>query len=198
MDSKQKIDDFKNIYYHYSKRTWEWEPFMRKYKMNKVCEVGVRNGQNFAKIIQHKPELAVAVDAWIDDGSIGNNDGCYQQNELNLQYNNFRNEYGVEPFVQIIRAYSNIAVHKIPDEFFDFVYIDANHTEDGCYQDITDWFPKVKSGGLLAGHDYEPRHVKTKRGRIRFGVVEAVNKFAKERNLNFHILPPIVWGIFKP
>jgi len=198
MDLKQQIEDFKNIYYHYSKRTWEWEPFMKKYKMQYVCEVGVRNGQNFAKIIQHKPALAVAVDAWIDDGSIGNNDGCYQQHEMNLQFNNVKKEFGKEPFVRIVRAYSDVAAHLFPDDFFDFVYIDANHTEEGCYQDMVKWFPKVSQGGLLCGHDYEPRNVRTKRGRIKFGVIEAVDKFAKENNLEVNILPPIVWGIFKP
>ena len=133
MDSNQKTKDFKNIYYHYSKRTWEWEPFFRKYGYNKICEVGVRNGQNFAMMIKHKPKLAVAVDSWIDDGSIGNNDGCYQQHELNIQHGNVKNEFGVEPFVEIVRAYSDIASYKFPDEFFDVVYIDANPTEEGCY-----------------------------------------------------------------
>ena len=35
-----------------------------------------------------------------------------------------------------------------------FCYIDANHTYNSVLQDIKSWLPKIKSGGILAGHDY--------------------------------------------
>ena len=40
------------------------------------------------------------------------------------------------------------------DESLDFVYIDANHAYDWVVQDIELWYPKVKKGGILWGHDY--------------------------------------------
>lgn len=36
----------------------------------------------------------------------------------------------------------------------DFVYIDANHAYLHAKQDISLWYPKVRRGGILAGHDY--------------------------------------------
>jgi hypothetical protein len=36
----------------------------------------------------------------------------------------------------------------------DAVFIDAAHTFDSVKEDIEAWLPKVKSGGILAGHDY--------------------------------------------
>jgi disulfide oxidoreductase YuzD len=45
-------------------------------------------------------------------------------------------------------------VKLFPDNYFDFVYIDANHTWQGITNDIHDWWPKVKLGGYLCGHDY--------------------------------------------
>lgn len=197
MESKQQVKDFQELYYHYSKRTWEWEPYMRKYGCKNICEVGVRNGTNFDYLIKHKPDLAIAVDAWLDDGTIGNNDMCYPQDVMNKQYEGFKERMKDKPFVEIIRGYSSNAVKQFTDNFFDFVYIDANHTFEGCYRDIFDWYRKVKSGGTIAGHDFERRHVRTKRGKIKFGVVEAVERFAKENNLEYHILKPNVWMMIK-
>jgi len=38
--------------------------------------------------------------------------------------------------------------------FFDFVYIDADHSYKACMDDLKAWFPKVRKGGIIAGHDY--------------------------------------------
>lgn len=37
----------------------------------------------------------------------------------------------------------------------DFVFIDASHEYDDVIADIQSWYPKIKKGGVLAGHDYE-------------------------------------------
>jgi len=48
------------------------------------------------------------------------------------------------------------AIHLFPDRSLDFVYIDALHTYEGAKIDINLWRHKVKPGGWLGGHDYEP------------------------------------------
>jgi len=49
------------------------------------------------------------------------------------------------------------AIKDFPDEFFDFVYVDTA-INDNIYYDTLNWYPKVKPGGLYAGHDwYHPR-----------------------------------------
>jgi len=40
------------------------------------------------------------------------------------------------------------------DNSLDFVYIDANHAYDYVVEDMEKWYPKVKNGGYLIGHDY--------------------------------------------
>jgi hypothetical protein len=42
----------------------------------------------------------------------------------------------------------------VPDEAFDFVYIDGNHGYDFIMQDLIVWAPKVRPGGCISGHDY--------------------------------------------
>jgi predicted O-methyltransferase YrrM len=42
------------------------------------------------------------------------------------------------------------------DESLDFVFIDAGHLTHEVLADMNAWYPKVKSGGIFAGHDYFP------------------------------------------
>jgi hypothetical protein len=62
---------------------------------------------------------------------------------------------------------------KFPARFFDFVFIDANHQRNFVDADIQAWQAHLKPGGLLCGHDYDPKNFP--------GVVEAVtSRFGKE------------------
>jgi hypothetical protein len=49
---------------------------------------------------------------------------------------------------------SEEAAPKIPDGSLDFAYIDANHAYEYVKRDIELWWPKIRDGGMLAGHDY--------------------------------------------
>lgn len=177
------------------KKHYTWEPFMRKYNCSIICEVGVCRGDNFREMIKHIPKVAVAIDSWIDDGVVSRNDGGYSQEELNKQYDDFKKSMSNKPFVQIYRQYSFDAVKKFPDNYFDVVYIDADHSYEGCLRDIKDWYPKVKAGRFLLGDDY--RIYEGKRSGVTFGVIEAVNAFTQKNNLNFFELPHYGWGIIK-
>jgi len=52
-----------------------------------------------------------------------------------------------------IKKFSSEAVEEIPDNI-DFVYIDGNHAYEYCYKDIMLYYPKIKKGGVIGGHDY--------------------------------------------
>jgi len=203
MDLNQKTEEIKDFQAIpgvkiNNNRAFLWEEFLRKYKCDVICEIGVRNGQNFELMIRHNPKEAVAIDSWIEDGVIGRNDCRYTQEVLDEQYNNFKADMADKPFVKILRAYSFDAVKQFDDDYFDFVYIDADHTFEGCYKDIVDWYPKVKKGGVLCGHDYVAKSHRTRYGeRLNFGVIEAVQKYSKENNLEPFVLKPIVWAIIK-
>lgn len=87
MEFNQVSKDFKDIKRpHYIS---DWEPFMKKYNCEYVCELGVDQGKNFLEMIKHRPKLAVAVDSWIEDGTISRNDGHYTQKQLDQLYENF-------------------------------------------------------------------------------------------------------------
>jgi len=60
----------------------------------------------------------------------------------------------VYEFYQPIRMTSVEAAKLYSDKSLDFVYIDADHEYEAIKADITAWLPKVKIGGIIAGHDY--------------------------------------------
>jgi len=82
---------------------------------------------------------------------------------------------------------SEKAVKTIPDQL-DFVYIDGDHNYPMVKKDIELYYPKVKSGGYLGGHDYEMEW---------FGVIKAVNEFLKKRDLELNGSYPSDWWIIK-
>lgn len=51
---------------------------------------------------------------------------------------------------------SEEAAEVVTDASFDFVFIDANHTYEAVAKDLWKWWPKVKPGGWMAGHDFTP------------------------------------------
>ena len=63
------------------------------------------------------------------------------------------------PF-RIVRLPSVEAAKVFPKHFFDFVYIDADHEREAVRLDIETWYPKVRKGGILGGHDFSRWGVK--------------------------------------
>lgn len=50
---------------------------------------------------------------------------------------------------------SSVAAAKVLPNNLDFVYLDACHYREPFRQDCLAWWPKIKPGGILAGHDIE-------------------------------------------
>jgi predicted O-methyltransferase YrrM len=70
----------------------------------------------------------------------------------------------------LMRKYSVDAAKLFGDGALDFVYIDGNHNIQNVIADLAAWTPKVRSGGIIAGHDY-----RKPKNNIGHHVVEAVN-----------------------
>ena len=66
------------------------------------------------------------------------------------------------------------------DDSLDFVFVDGDHSYEGCKADIEAWWPKLKKGGIMSGDDYGHTY---NPAEGKYGVVEAVEEFAKENNL---------------
>lgn len=58
------------------------------------------------------------------------------------------------PFLKVIQAPSVQAAAQLPDGSVEWVFIDALHDYRSVRTDIAAWAPKVRTGGLISGHDY--------------------------------------------
>lgn len=189
MKNLQPINDLCSLEIVKDKRVWQ--PFMEKYDGQVICEVGVFAGRNFFPMIAHNPKVAIAVDSWTEDGVFSHNDSGLSQQALDRQYVDFINRTIDKPFVKVYREYSEIAVEHFPDEFFDFIYIDGDHTYEGCLSDIENWYPKVKKGKFLTGDDY----VRTVEPiGVTYDVKRAVNDFVVKNNLAVFEIPGNQWA----
>ena len=78
-----------------------------------------------------------------------------------------------------LRKTSAEAAGDFAEGSLDFAYIDAQHHYEAVVEDIALWWPKVRLGGVLAGHDYLDGIV----SGTDFGVKRAVDEFAQAQGL---------------
>lgn len=98
---------------------------------------------------------------------------------------------GVDDIVVPIFTTSLKAASLFLPEALDFCFIDADHSYESVMADLRAWWPKVKPGGTLAGHDY--------RGSAPWlvGVTPAVHEFFSVEDAS-HSLCPTCWSVEKP
>jgi hypothetical protein len=52
------------------------------------------------------------------------------------------------------REFSTTGAAQLPDESLDCVYLDARHDYTSVTEDLEAWWPKLRRGGVMAGHDF--------------------------------------------
>jgi hypothetical protein len=169
---------------------------MEKYEIKNVCEVGVFASQNFKRFLDGNPDVAVGVDAWINDGNPGHNDSSFTQEQLDAQCEYFKSLMHRYPSIRLYRMYTDEAAQNFPDNYFDLIYVDADHSYEGCKKDMEAWWPKVKPGKFFTGDDYSHSHAPVT--GMKFEVIRAVDEFAEKLGLPVHRLTSHGWCIIKP
>lgn len=94
--------------------------------------------------------------------------------------------FAANPEVETYQQYSYKIAREFPDGYFDYVYVDGNHTYEYVLQDLIDFSAKLKPDGVLMGHDFcEDAHA----AQYRYGIIDAVRRFlARSRDFRFFCL----------
>ena len=121
------------------------------------AEVGVWKGQN---AINYMRCLAIQHLYLVDPYSSRSNYTCAwvsnEQRDFDEAFQTAQTniaQWGFADQVEFIRRPSVEAAPLIPNDL-DFVYIDGDHGILPIYQDIATYWPKVKWGGVIGGHDF--------------------------------------------
>ena len=146
----------------YSKRRWHVvERFVKEKGYTRGAELGVWDGRFYRHMTTQCPNLwLIGVDLyapqpdnegpekWVpfENGHAWDHDLYYEQIMKHIEFIG-RGEF--------IRDYTYNAADLVEDGSLDFIFIDADHSEQGVRTDIEKWTPKVKPGGMIFGHDID-------------------------------------------
>jgi hypothetical protein len=131
-----------------------------------VAELGVANGDFSQKIWDiTSPQKFHIIDFW---GS-----SRYNTTLKNNVLKRFEDQI-TEGKVEINLGLSTGVVSSFKDDYFDWIYIDTDHSYLTTKEELELYAPKMKKGGIIAGHDFV---VGNMIGMNRYGVMEAVYEF---------------------
>lgn len=166
----------------------------------KVAEIGVFAGDLSKRLLGQRSDLhLVMIDSWSSDHPEEFKDTADFHSNLSAkdQEGYYKLAQAVTSFAKdratIIRKPSSEAAKEIEDNFLDLVFIDADHSYEGCKRDIEAYYGKVKPGGIIAGHDYANNEWK-------FGpmVKRAVDEFIASKSLALDLGENYTWFAVKP
>jgi predicted O-methyltransferase YrrM len=173
---------------------WFTFPGLYKYVVDRFqsgshfVEVGTWLGQSAAylavEILNSNKNIKFdCIDLWEDNEEYKD----AQVIKENRFYETFlKNVEPIKDHITPIKLPSLEAVKLYEDNSLDFIFIDASHIYENVKNDIEAWYPKLKSGGILAGHDY-----------CCADVGKAVDEFLEKNDYKLIIHSEMCWGFEK-
>jgi len=115
------------------------------------AEIGVYKGAFTEKFCKAGLKI-YAIDPWMAYQGAGRT----QQEQARQDFLYGHTQRTLAPYKNctIIRATSMEALKQFEDGSLDFVYIDGDHSFRHIAEDIAEWSIKIRSGGIVSGHDY--------------------------------------------
>lgn len=125
-----------------------------------MVEIGSFRGKSLASVsenIKRKNLQVVSVDlfdkviseSYVEPDVYAKRDGMLDDFVTTLE------KFGLSEHVEVLAAKSTDAAELLSCTQFDLVFIDADHSYEAVKSDIEAWWPLVKEGGIMAGHDYD-------------------------------------------
>ena len=140
-----------------------------------IGEVGVFKGE-FAKFLHSlNPQKLILFDLFQGVTVSGDQDGNnFQYANLDDEYRNLSNL--AQQNIVLEKGDSSLLLSNYPNEYFDMIYLDGDHSYEGVKNDLINAYNKIKNSGYIMGHDYE-MNMKKAQNTYNFGVKQAVDEF---------------------
>lgn len=175
-----------------SSKYYKWEPekgrgkflngVIEKYGYTVGAEIGTGHGVLGEFLLQSNPQLHLVQIGYYPKQKASGDSGLRAKKSWLSRINPYMNR------ITVIQQPSSKAASVIENETLDFVFIDGDHSYESVLEDIQLWYPKVREGGMVSGHDYDLTRKKL------FGVIRAVRQYFKK---DFKVAVDCVWYHFK-
>lgn len=136
-----------------------------------VAEIGVDKGEFSEKIMDMtSPKKLHLIDNW----------NCERYHEGLKK--DVEAKFGKEitsDKIEINFGLSTEVVGSFPENYFDWIYIDTDHTYKTTLSELRLYSRKIKPEGIIAGHDFMPGNIT---GIVLYGVTQAVKQFCNEED----------------
>ena len=134
--------------------------FLDKHNLTLGVELGVQKGYKFKYLIENKPNLVLhGVDIWSEKevrwSGIASENLQFQKDSVNSGFLDDLQEWAKEYQGRVFfhRHFTTYAHRFFNDGELDFIFVDAGHEYEDVKADIQAWYPKIKKGGYMIGHD---------------------------------------------
>ena len=133
-----------------------------------AVEIGAAECRH-AQVLISQPAITklYIIDGWSRLSQIGDGSNSDEWHANNWKECQERIEQWKEKAI-FLKGMSSAMIKQIPDDSLIFAYVDADHSYNGCFNDLINVYPKVKSGGVLALHDVR---------NLNYGVNRALTTF---------------------
>jgi hypothetical protein len=160
-------------------------------------EIGVYRGETASHLLSVFPNLTLfMVDPWREFPASEHETLQYDRISCQTQCQHdecrklaYRTTQEFRDRRVVLEMTSRAATAVLPDGL-DFGFVDGRHDRPSVEEDLRDLWPKIRSGGVCSGHDFNHR---------RFtGVTEAVNDFVAANRLELKTYRRKIWSVVKP
>jgi len=136
-----------------------------------IAEIGVDEGHYSKHILdQCKPAKLHLIDTWASKR--------YSATKKNLVNRKFESQISSGQ-IEMNLGISHELANQFPDHYFDWIYIDTNHSFETTLKELNSYAQKLKPNGMIAGHDFVKGNWKE---MYAYGVREAVAQFCKKND----------------
>ncbi len=122
-----------------------------------VFELGTYTGRSSLVMLPHISKMRgtlYCVDWLRGNPSVGGLNDSYSRHDILATFRSNIAEAGFADNVVFMMGSTDAVSRVVADESADLIFIDADHRYTRVQNDIVNWYPKLKVGGLLCGHDF--------------------------------------------